>query len=56
MKNCAVCNNDIEENNGKLDGTMIKVRNEKGKTELIYVCSKCEKDKDYIERAVVRAA
>ena len=55
-KTCAVCETRIDEKSGKLDGTMIRVKNEKGKNQLIYVCSKCEKDKDYIERAVVRAA
>jgi len=56
MKKCSICGEEISEDSGKLAGTMIKVRNEKGKTEFIYVCSKCEKEKDYIERAVVRAA
>jgi len=55
-KICAICNKNIKEENGKLQGTLIKVRDEKGKKQFIYVCSKCEKDKDYIERAVVRAA
>ena len=54
-KKCAVCDKNIEENNGKLEGTMIKVK-DNGKNHLIYVCSKCEKEEDYIERAVVRAA
>tara|TARA_Y100000310_G_scaffold162078_1_gene162001 strand:+ start:592 stop:765 length:174 start_codon:yes stop_codon:yes gene_type:complete len=56
VKKCAVCSESIKEEEGKLQGTMIKVKDEKGKTQFVYVCSKCEKDKDYIERAVVRAA
>jgi len=55
-KRCAICNKNIEEENGKLQGTLIKVRDETGKKQFVYVCSKCEKDKNYIERAVVRAA
>lgn len=55
-KGCAICNKNIEEEDGKLQGTLIKVRDEKGKKQFVYVCSKCEKDKDYIEKAVIRAA
>jgi len=35
---------------------MIKVKDEKGKTQLVHVCSDCEKKKDYIERAVIKSA
>ena len=55
-KSCAICNKKIEEKDGKLQGTLIKVRDEKGKRQFVYVCSECEKNKDYIERAVIRAA
>ena len=55
-KTCAICNKNIKEENGKLQGTLINVRDEKGKKQFVYVCSECEKDKDYIEKAVVRAA
>jgi DNA-directed RNA polymerase subunit RPC12/RpoP len=54
-KKCAVCDKKIEEEGGKLQGTMIKVK-EGNKNNLIYVCSECEKDKDYLEKAVIRAA
>tara|TARA_Y100000310_G_scaffold268797_1_gene281604 strand:+ start:10107 stop:10277 length:171 start_codon:yes stop_codon:yes gene_type:complete len=54
-KICAVCDKEIEEEGGKLQGTMIKVK-EGNKNNLIYVCSDCEKDKDYLEKAVIRAA
>lgn len=55
-KRCAICNKDIKEDGGKLQGTLINVKDEKGKRQFVHVCSECEKDKDYIERAVIRAA
>lgn len=55
-KRCAVCNEEVKEIDGKLQGTLINVKDELGKRQLVYVCSECEKDKDYIERAVIRAA
>lgn len=55
-KRCAICNKNIKEEDGKLQGTLIKVRDEIGKRQFVYVCSECEKKKDYIERAVVRDA
>ena len=54
-KTCTICNKNIEEYGEKLQGTMIKVK-ENSKNNLIYVCSECEKDKDYLERAIIRAA
>jgi len=56
VKKCACCSKEIEENYGKLKGSLIRVRDEEGKKSFIYVCSDCEKDEDWIERAVVRAA
>jgi|TARA_B100001971_G_scaffold170874_1_gene163034 hypothetical protein len=56
VKRCASCNKVIEEEFGKLKGSLIKVKNEKGEKEFVYVCSDCEKDKKWIEKAVVRAA
>jgi len=52
---CVVCNGDIEEENGKLQGTVLKVKNENNKNELIYVCSDCQKQKDWIEKAKIKA-
>lgn len=56
VKRCAICNEDIKREDEKLQGTLIKVKDEKGKRQFVYVCSECEKNKDYIEKAVVRAA
>lgn len=53
---CAVCNRKIEEEFGKLEGTIVKARDVDGKNKFIYVCSNCQKDKDWIEKAKVKAA
>jgi len=54
-KKCAICHNNMQGESGKLKGTMIKIK-ENSKTNLIYVCSKCEKQKDWMEKAVIKAA
>ena len=56
IKKCASCGKKIEENAGKIAGSIVKVKNENGKRAFVYVCSNCMKDKEWIERAVVRAA
>ena len=56
QKKCAICEIEIIEESGKLKGTIIKVRNEKGKNQEVYVCSECMKTPDYIEVAVIRDA
>jgi len=55
-KKCAICETEITEESGKLKGTIIKVRNEKGKNQEVYVCSECMKTPNYIEVAVIRDA
>jgi len=55
MKKCTICNNDIEEEYGKLKGTTLKVK-EENKNKLIYVCSSCQKQDNFIEKAKVRGA
>ncbi len=56
VKRCAICSEDIDEDFGKLSGTNLKVRNENGKSEFIYVCSDCQKQDNWIEHAKVKAA
>ena len=56
VKRCAICSEDIEDDFGKLTGTCLKVRNENGNNEFIYVCSDCQKKENWIEHAKVRAA
>lgn len=55
-KNCAICNEKIEEDYGKVKGTMLRVRDENKKNQLIYVCSVCQKHEGWIEKAKVNAA
>ena len=52
---CVICKEDVEEEYGKLKGTIIKALENK-KNNLIYVCSECQKDPKYIETAKVKAA
>ena len=56
MKRCASCDKNINKDSGKLLGTIIKVKDENGKIIFVHVCSDCMKDKEWVERAVVRAA
>jgi len=52
---CILCNEKIEEEFGKLQGTLVKVK-ENNKNSFIYVCSNCQKQEDWIEKAKVKAA
>ena len=56
MKNCVICSEKIEEEYGKLQGTMLRVVNENKKREFIHVCSGCQKENDWIEKAKVKGA
>jgi uncharacterized protein YlaI len=53
---CVLCDEKIEGDFGKLRGTIIKVRNENNKNELIYVCSECQKQKGWINDAKIKSA
>ncbi len=55
-KKCAICSEKIEEEYGKLKGTIIKVKDENKKNEFIYVCSYCQKKENWIEQAKVKSA
>ncbi len=54
-KRCAICGEDILEEYGKLEGTMLKIIEDK-KIRWIYVCKQCQKNKEYIERAKIKSA
>lgn len=56
VKKCAICNQVIEEDYGKLKGSILRVKDEKKKNQLIYACSDCQKKEDWIEKAKIRAA
>ena len=54
-KKCVICSEKIEEENGKLEGTIVKTV-ENSKNKFIYVCSSCQKQDGWIEKAKVRGA
>ncbi len=53
-KRCVICNKKIEEENWKLKGTILKVKNEKRKIQFIFVCSDCQKQDGWIEKAKIK--
>lgn len=55
-KKCTLCNEVIDEESGKLKGTIIKAKDENNKNSFIFVCSSCQKKPDYIEKAKIKAA
>jgi len=55
VEKCEICKAEIEEEYGKLKGTMIKVVEDK-KARFIHVCSECQKDSKHIEIAKVKSA
>lgn len=54
-KKCILCNNSLEEEYGKLQGTMLKVKNEENKNMFVYVCSECQKEDEWIEKAKIKS-
>ena len=54
-KKCEICSEELEEEYGKLKGTMLKMVDDK-KSRWIYVCSVCQKSSDWIEKAKVKGA
>ena len=55
-KKCAICDSQIVEYFGKLEGTMLKVINLDGKRGYVHVCPDCQKIDRWIEKAKVRGA
>lgn len=53
---CILCNEVIEEEHGKLQGTVVKIKNEKNVNQLVYVCSLCMKDEKWLENAQIKGA
>ena len=47
VKKCAICNKRVEEEGGKLKGTMLKMKDKK--SFFIYVCNDCQKQEDWIK-------
>jgi len=55
-KKCAICNEEMEDDYGKLKGTIIKVKDENNKNQLIHVCSDCQKKEGWMEKAKIKGA
>lgn len=55
-KRCAICNKAISEEFGKLRGTMLKVLGLNKKAEFIFVCSSCQNQDKWDERAKIKGA
>ncbi len=53
-KKCCICGGEIEENYNKLQGTVVKVK-EDDKNRNIYVCSECQKKEKWLEAAKIKS-
>jgi len=51
---CILCGDGVEENFGKLKGTMIKASNELGVNQFIHVCSGCQRIDNWYEEALIK--
>ena len=51
---CVLCGEKIDEENGKLRGTIVKSVDENNKNKFIYVCSECQKKENWIDDAKVK--
>lgn len=54
-KKCIICGSEVKEEYGKLRGTVLKVLENK-KNRPLYVCSDCQKEDNWIEKAKVKGA
>lgn len=54
VEKCIICSSEINEEYGKLKGTMIKIVENK-KSRFVYVCSECQKLENWIEKAKVKS-
>lgn len=55
VKRCVICDESIFEEYGKLNGTLIKAK-ENNINSYIPVCSSCQKIDNWMEKALVKAA
>jgi hypothetical protein len=53
---CVLCEEEIDENYGKLKGTVIRSKDEKGEILLIHVCKYCQRKEGWEEEALIRGA
>ncbi|MFA5856093.1 MAG: hypothetical protein WC867_01945 [Candidatus Pacearchaeota archaeon] len=50
-KKCEICKQEIDEDYGKLKGTIVRTLNEKKIREFKFVCSICQKEDGWLEKA-----
>jgi hypothetical protein len=55
-KRCVICDSKIYEENNKLGGTILNLKNEQNSNEKIHICSDCMKKPDWIEVAMIKGA
>ena len=53
---CVLCEDVIGENYGKLKGTVLRSKDEKGEAQLIHVCNYCQRIEGWEEAAIIRGA
>jgi len=53
-KHCIICNEIIKEDYGRLTGTILKVCDENKQSQFLHVCSGCQKQDNWIEKAKVK--
>jgi len=56
VNKCVLCDEKLEEENGKLKGTIVKATDENKRNQFIYVCSGCQKKDDWINEAKIKGA
>ena len=54
VEKCVMCEEKIIEEFGKLIGTIVNVKDEKGKRQLLYVFSSCMKKYDWVKIAKIK--
>jgi hypothetical protein len=55
-KKCVICNADISEEYGKLNGTLVKAVDENKRKNFIPVCCECQRKDGWIEKAKIKGA
>ena len=56
MERCVLCDEDIFGEHDKLRGVIVRAKNLENKNEFLYVCSSCQKQEKWVEKAKIKAA
>jgi hypothetical protein len=54
MERCVLCDEDVAGEHGKLRGTIVRAKNLESKNEFLYVCSSCQRQEAWVEKAKVK--